>query len=340
MKAARVHEPGKIVIEDVPVPALGENDVLIQVHHAGICGTDVGVYHGYVPAKLPVTLGHEFSGTIANLGSPGLGGFKEGDPVTAPGGWSCGSCEHCQKGKPQYCRDRNALGRTVDGCMAEFVRMDYRVVYRLPSHVPLDEGQNFLNIACVVRGVKKVPSQLCKKVVVFGAGNMGLIMLQILKAAGASQVIMVDAIPFRLEMARKLGASHVVNVMEGDSVQKIRDVFPKGADVVVEATGSPSAFQNACDVLKEGGALVIIGIYGKKIKELDLSFLYNKEPVIYGSKGGEEGYEEALQLLDDKKLQITPMITHRFPLEETAKGFGVFEDKDANALRILIEPSA
>ena len=181
---------------------------------------------------------------------------------------------------------------------------------------------------------------MCKKVVVFGAGNMGLIMLQVLKAAGASQVIMVDAIPFRLEMARKLGAGHVVNVTDGDSVQKIRDVFPKGADVVVEATGNPSAFQNACDVLKEGGALVIIGIYGKKIKELDLSFLYNKEPMIYGSKGGEEGYEEALQLLEDKKLRITPMITHRFPLGETAKGFAVFEDKNANALRILIEPSA
>ena len=123
-------------------------------------------------------------------------------------------------------------------------------------------------------------------------------------------------------------------------VRKIRDAFPNGADVVVEATGNTAAFQNACEVLKEGGALVVVGMYSKKVKEMDLSFFYSKEPTLYGSKGGEEGYEDALQLLEDKKLQITPMITHRFPLSETAKGFSVFEDKDAQALRVLIEPCA
>jgi L-iditol 2-dehydrogenase len=338
MKAARIHEPGKIVIEEVPIPQLGEKDVLIKVHRVGICGTDVGVYHGYVPAKLPVTLGHEFSGTIAKLGSPSLGGFWEGIPVTAVGGWSCGTCEYCQKGTPQFCKERNALGRTVDGCMAEYVKMDYRVVYRLPPNVSFDEGQNFLNIANVVRGYKKVPLQMGKRVVIFGAGNIGLIMLQVLKAAGAFQVIVVDAIDFRLEMAKKFGASHIVNVMQGDPVQKILDVFPNGGEVVVDATGNPSAFQNACSVIKEGGALIVIGMFSQKVKELDLSFLYQKEPVIYGLKGGEEGYQEALKLLEEKRLNITPMITHRFPLEETAKGFKTFENKGENALRILIEP--
>src|SRR4030042_3170250 len=104
MKAARVHEPGKIVIEEVPVPTLGEKEVLIKVHRAGICGTDVGVMHGYVPAKLPVTVGHEFSGTIAKLGSPSLGGFREGDPVSAAGGGGCGECEFCRQGKARFCR--------------------------------------------------------------------------------------------------------------------------------------------------------------------------------------------------------------------------------------------
>lgn len=339
MKAARVHEPGKIVIEEVPIPKLGEKDVLIKVHRVGICGTDVGVYHGYAPAKLPVTLGHEFSGTITKLGSPSLSGFKEGDPVSAVGGWSCGTCEYCQKGTPQFCKERRALGRTVDGCMAEYVKMDYRVVYRLPPNVSLDEGQNFLNIANVVRAYKKVPLQVGKRVVIFGAGNIGLIMLQVLRIGGASQVIAVDSIDFRLEMAKRFGAGHIVNVMQGSPVQKILDLFSNGADVVVEATGNPLSFQNACDVVKEGGALIVIGIFSKKIKEVDLSFLYQKEPVIYGSKGGEEGYEEALKLLEEKRLNITSMITHRFPLEETTKGFKTFEDKGENALRILIEPS-
>ncbi|MFC1861964.1 zinc-binding dehydrogenase [Chloroflexota bacterium] len=339
MKAARVHEQGKIVMEEVPLPELGENDVCIKVHSAGICGTDAGVLHGYVPAKLPVTLGHEFSGTVAKLGSPSLGGFKVGDPVSAAGGWGCGECEFCRKGMVRFCKLRSGLGRTVDGCMAEFVKIDYRVVYRLPPNVPFEESQNFLNIACAVRAFKKAPLQLDNKVVIFGAGNMGLIMLQVIKLAGVSQVIMVDTIDFRLQIAKEFGATHIVNVTQENPVKVILELFPGGADVVMEATGNPLSFVNACAVIKAGGILVSVGMFSDKVKELDLSFLYQKEPIIYGTNGGEEGYHEALLLLGEKRLEIAPMITHRFPLEDTAKGFKTFDDKTANALRIVIEPS-
>lgn len=338
MKAARVHGRGKIVIEEVALPKLGKRDVLIEVHRAGICGTDDGVLHGYVPAKFPVTLGHEFSGTIAKLGSSSLGGLKEGDSVSAAGGWGCGECEFCQNGMSRFCKHRNALGRTEDGCMAEFVKVDFGVVYKLPPNVSFDEGQNFLNIACAVRAFKKVPLQLANKAVIFGAGNMGLIMLQILKLAGASQVIVADTIDFRLEMAKKFGAKHVLNMIQENAVKAILELFPNGADVVMEATGNPLSFPNACNVVKAGGALVSIGIFPDKIKELDISFLYQKEATIYGTTGGEQEYQAAIQLLGEKRLKIIPMITHRFALEDTAKGFKTFEDKAANALRIVIEP--
>ncbi len=337
MKAARVYEPGKIVVENIPIPELGEKDVLIKIHRVGLCGTDAGVLHGYVPSKLPVTLGHEFSGTIVQLGSAGLGGFKEGDPVSAVGGWSCGTCEFCLRALPQHCKTRNALGRTQDGCIAEYLRMNVRAVHRLPSNVSFDEGQNFLNIANVVRAYKKVPLQIGKQVVVFGAGNVGLLLLQVLKAAGAYQVLVADAINFRLELAKKMGASHVVNVLQGDPVQKILEIFPKGVDVAYEATGNTAAFQSACSVIREMGALVSMGMFSKKAKELDLSFLYKKETIVYGSTGGEEGYQEALRLLEEKKLNITSMITHRFPIEETAKAFETFDQKDEKTLRILID---
>jgi len=340
MKAARVHEPGKIVIEEVPVPLLGEKEVLIKVHRAGICGTDVGVMHGYVPAKFPLTVGHEFSGTIAKLGSPSLGGLREGEPVAASAGWGCGNCELCQSGMGSFCKNRVSLGRNSDGCMAEFVKVDYRVVFPLPPDVSLDEAQNFLNIACAIQGFKKVPLQLGKRVAIFGAGNMGLIMLQILKLTGAYEAVAVDAIDFRLEMAKKFGADHVVNVMRDNPVKTILGWYPDGADVVVEATGNPLSFQNACDVIKANGALISIGIFSRKVKELDLSFLYYKEPVIYGSKGAEGGYQEAIQLLGKRKLQIKPMITHRFPLDETAKGFKTLEEQADKALRVVIEPCA
>jgi len=338
MKAARFHGIGKIVIEDVPLPRLETKDVLIQVHRAGICGSDVGILHGYSPAKFPITAGHEFSGTIAKLGSPSLGGLKEGEHVIASGGWGCGTCELCQKGMGPFCKNRTSLGRNADGCFAEFVKVDHRAVHRLPSNVSLDEAQNLLNIACVVRGFKKVPLQLGNTVVVFGPGNMGLIMLQLLKLAGAYRAIMVGTRDFRLEMAKKFGANHVVNVRRDDPVKTILGWYTDGADVVVEATGNGPSFQSCCNVVKAKGAIVSLGIFSDRAREFDLSFLYLKEPVIYGSKGGDGCHEEAIQLLEEKRLQIAPMITHRFPLEKAAEAFKTFEDKVENAIRIVIEP--
>ena len=124
MKAARVHEPGNIVIEEIPIPELKEHEILMKVHRAGICGTDVGVVHGYASARYPVTLGHEFSGTIAGLGSTALTDFKEGDPVVCGGGWGCGECKLCHRGMGLHCKNRFSLGRNVDVCIAEVVKVD------------------------------------------------------------------------------------------------------------------------------------------------------------------------------------------------------------------------
>lgn len=339
MKAARVYELGKILIEEVPIPEPGPGEVLIKVHRVGLCGTDVGIKNGHVSAKFPVTLGHEFSGTIAALGTPGLGGLRQGEPVTAAGGWGCGECEFCKTGRQAYCKNRDSLGRTVDGCMAEFVKVNHRAVYRLPRGVTFDEGQNMLNIACVLRAFKKVPLQLGKTVAVFGPGNAGLIMLQVLKMAGAYEAVMVGTRDFRLEMAKSFGATHVVNVKRESAAETILGWYPDGMDVVVEAAGSTSALQDCFGVLKSGGSMIAFGMFGDRIKEFDPSFLYLKEPIIYGSKGGAGSYQEAVQVLEEKRLEIVPMITHRFPLEETAEAFRTFEEKVPDALRIVIEPS-
>ncbi len=340
MKALRVYEKNKLVVEEVPVPKLEPHEVLIKVHRTGICGTDVGVLHGYIPAKFPVTLGHEFSGTIAQLGKPSLGELKVGDPVAASGGWGCGVCDLCQKGLAPFCKSRISLGRNADGCMAEYVKVDYRVVHPLPPRVSLDEAQNFVNIACVLRGIQKLPMPLGQTAVVFGPGNMGFIVLQVLSLAGVFQTVIVGRRDFRLEIARKLGATHTINEAKEEPVSSILSLYPQGVDIVVEASGNPACFVSSCQVVKSKGAILSYGIYSQKIKELDLAFLYNKEPMILGSKGGEGGYSLALILLAEKKLQLLPMITHRFSLDEGARAFQTLEDRNTNALRVLIEPFA
>jgi threonine dehydrogenase-like Zn-dependent dehydrogenase len=336
MKAARVRELGKIVIEDVPIPELDEKEILIAVHRAGICGTDVGVVDGHVSAKYPVTLGHEFSGTIAKLGNPSLTAFKEGDPVISGGGWGCGECELCQ-GLGLYCKNRFSLGRNVDGCMAEFVKVDYRVVQKMPENVSFDEAQNTVNIACALRAVKKIDLRKVKTAAVFGPGNAGLIILQLLKLGGVDKVMMAGTRDFRLDMAKSFGCDVVVNVKREDPVEAILKWFPDGVDAVFESSGTAKALQSSFSVIKSNGSIVVFGIISEKIKDFDPSFLYYKEPVIYGSKGASGAYNETITLLKEKKLSILPMITHRFSLEDTAKAFKVFEDKISDALRIVID---
>ncbi len=248
MKAARVHERGKIVIEDVPIPEVNEKEVLIAVHRVGICGTDVGVVDGHVSACYPVTLGHESSGVIAKLGSPSMTDFKEGDPVISGGGWGCGECELCRQGQGLYCRNRFSLGRNVDGCMAEYMKVDYRAVRKVPATVSLDEAQNTVNIACALRAVRKLDLRQVNTAAVFGPGNAGLIILQLLKMGGVEKVVMVGTRDFRLETARRFGADVVVNVKKEDPVKAILDRFPYGVDAVFESSGQAAALQSAFNV--------------------------------------------------------------------------------------------
>lgn len=338
MKAARLHQPGKVHVEEVPVPNPSRSQVLIKVERAGICGTDIGVLHGYVPAKLPVTMGHEFAGTVAVLGSPGLGGLKVGDAVFAAGGWGCGECEFCRQGAARFCRQRRALGRTVDGCFAEYVIADCKVVWKMPPGVSLDEAQNFLNVSVVLHALKKARHPLAARAVVFGAGNIGLVATQVLNLAGASEIVMVGTRDSRLDLARRFGAKHSVNVRNVNPVSFISSLWPDGADLVIEATGDTGSFASACQVIRPGGEMISIGVFSQRIKELDLSFLYAREAAIYGSSGGEDGYEDAISLLGGRKLSIAPMITHRFTLEDAPRALATFEDKSADAARIVIQP--
>jgi threonine dehydrogenase-like Zn-dependent dehydrogenase len=161
--------------------------------------------------------------------------------------------------------------------------------------------------------------------------------LQLLKMGGVAKVVIAGTRDFRLEMARRFGADDVVNIRKEPPVKAIMGWFPSGVDAVFESSGTTGGLQSAFDIIRSNGSIVVFSIITDKMKEFDPSFLYLKEPIIYGSKGAAGAFPEAIRLLEEKRLQILPMITHRFPLEETAKAFKVFEDKIADALRIVID---
>ena len=252
-----------------------------------------GVVDGHVSAKLPVTLGHEFSGTVAKVGNPRLTDLQEGEPVVSAGSWGCGECELCRKGMDLNCLNRRSLGRSIDGCMAEYIKVDYRAVKKLPPNVTQEEAQNIVNIACALRAVRKLDLSKIKTAAVFGPGNAGLIILQLLKLGGVEKTVMVGTRDFRLEMAKRFGADDVVNVRQEDPVKKIMGLYPYGVDAAFESSGMAAGLQGAFDVIRSNGAVVVFGIIGERMKDFDPSFLYLKEPIIYGSKGASGAFDDA-----------------------------------------------
>jgi threonine dehydrogenase-like Zn-dependent dehydrogenase len=300
----------------------------------GICGTDVGVVDGHVSATYPVTLGHEYSGVVAKVGSTKvMPHLREGDPVVSGGGYGCGECELCRQGMDLYCTNRRSLGRNFDGCMAEYIKVDYRSVSKLPPAVSLDEAQNIVNIGCAVRAVRKLDLAKIKTAAVIGPGNAGLMILQLLKMGGVGKVVMAGTRDFRLEMARSFGADEAVNIRREDLGKKIAGWF-LGVDAVSSPPARPAGSRAPSTSSGPTGRSWCSASH-RQMKEFDL-VLYQRSRSSTAPRARQEP-SRGHPLAGGEKPRILPMITHRFPLEETAKAFKVFSDKIADALRIVID---
>jgi threonine dehydrogenase-like Zn-dependent dehydrogenase len=340
MKAAVLYEPKYLKIEEIERPSVGKDEVLIQVKKAGICGTDIGVFKGeHQPVELPRILGHEYSGVIAQLGSK-VQGLSEEDRVVSEASWGCGSCSYCLAGRPDKCQKRRALGRTVDGAFAEFVRVPASIVHKLPEGVSHEEGQLVVNLACTIRAVRRSQIVFGDHVVIIGSGQAALLLLQVTKLSGAGRVTMVGGErQRRLELAAELGADEVIQARSEEGQQRMEALAKDGAvDTVIEASGSPNQLERSMQLVKQGGKVVIFSIFSEKVKPLDANLLYHKELNLCGSRGGAGCYGVALDLLQKKRVRIKPMISHDFPLENVDEGMRAMLERDPSVVRITVTP--
>ena len=324
MKAAVFHGKEKgMVIEEVPIPEYGENDVLVKVAACGLCRTDLHYIKGLPTAmKPPIILGHEISGVVDKIGA-NVKNFKEGDRVLIPPVFACGVCEYCRSGRGTICAKQTMVGNHRNGGFAEYISVPASDIFDLPEPIPLLEGSIISDAistpyhAVVNRGQVK-PGE---NVLVIGCGGVGLSTVQMASVAGGN-VIAVDIFDEKLAKAKELGAIMTFNGKTTENLPKaIKKAIGGGVDIAFEVIGNPSTIEQAFKSLKWGGRLIQVG-YTHKDVSLNAGKIMFCEMQVQGSLGcGLQDYPKLIQMIRYGKFKVKEMVTHRFTLDNIMEGF-------------------
>lgn len=336
MKAVVLERPHEAEVKDVPTPTPGAGEVIVQVKACGICGTDLHIFDGdFPPSRFPLIPGHELSGVIAGVGR-GVRDVHEGDRVTVDPGLFCGECYFCRTLHGNLCERWGAIGVTTDGGFAEYVRAPAKNVYLLPEGMSFAEGAFVEPLACVTWALKRMPVAVGDEVLIFGAGPMGLLLLQAVKHDGAGTVAMVDLKENRLAVARELGADLATSPGPG-LVETLRGRHSRGFDVVIDATGNPRVVEDAFTHTKRGGRLLIFGVSpGGARASFEPYKVYNDDMTIYGSMAVNYTFLPTIQFLEGGAVRVRPVLTHTLPLDQYLNALATF--RRGESLKIQLTP--
>jgi 2-desacetyl-2-hydroxyethyl bacteriochlorophyllide A dehydrogenase len=330
MRAAVINTPGDIEVRDVPDPTPGPGDVLVRVGACGVCGTDLHIADGeFPPTPYPIVPGHEFSGEIVAV-APDAGDIaRVGDRVAVDPSLFCGRCAECRRGRGNLCENWGATGDTVDGAFAEYVKVPAHTVYRMPDHLSWTDGALVEPVSCAVHGVERFGVTVGERILVIGAGTMGLLILQLLVRSGA-EVSVVDRNTARLPLAAELGAHATAESVE------VLDAPP--FDAAVDVTGAPQAIEAAFGALRRGGRLQIFGVAAAEATiGLSPFRIYNDEITIVGSMAVLNSYGKALDLVASGSVDTKPLVTHTLPLDQFPHALQ--NVRDGVGLKVQVDPS-
>jgi 2-desacetyl-2-hydroxyethyl bacteriochlorophyllide A dehydrogenase len=331
MKAVIVERPGVVRVDDVPEPTYGSNEVLIEVGACGICGTDIHILDGeFPPTKYPIVPGHEFGGTVREVGSD-VQGIAVGDRVGVDPSLPCGACYFCQRGQVNLCERWRAVGVAGhQGGFAEYVSVPVTSVYPLPKGMDDKAAALIEPVSCVVHGFDLLQPRVGATYLIYGAGPMGLQNAQVARYYGASVVAIVDINPKRQEIARSFGFDVV-----GSSLDEVKQVAPRGFDNVIEATGRTKVAEKAIDAVIRRGKLLLFGVCppGERAA-YDPFKIYNEEITILGTMAVLQSYGPAIDIIAAGAIDTDKMVTHTFPIEAFAEAVELVRRGDGLKVQI------
>ena len=335
MKAVVIAAPGQVTCIEVPTPEPSRGQVLIQVAAAGLCGTDLHIYHGDYMARYPIVPGHEFSGTIAALGED-VDDLEVGQRVAADPNVFCHQCANCRRQMHNQCLNLTAVGVNFDGAFADYVVVPRDVVYAI-GDLSFERAAFIEPLSCVVYAMQRARPAPGDNVLLFGAGPMGCLLAQMLRRNGAAQVTVVDRSENRLQLAEELGANHTV-LADKEQDARLGEICSDGYDFVIDATGVPQVVERAFSYLRPRGTMFVFGVCPTHAQiNITPYDVFRNDWRIIGSFALCYTFHEAISLLQNGAVQVEPLISHRLPLDQAAAAFTSIQ-RDPSRMKILIEP--
>jgi 2-desacetyl-2-hydroxyethyl bacteriochlorophyllide A dehydrogenase len=339
MRTAVLQAPRKLDLVDRPKPVAGSGEVVVRTAATAVCHTDLSIYVGEHPGvKYPVVMGHESTGVIDSLGE-GVSEVRPGQHVIINPIIACGRCDQCLRGAGNLCRVAGLFGREVEGSLSQYVKLQSQYVHVLPPRLPLEQATIIETLATVRHAQHRVGVATAESVVVLGQGTAGLLHTRLAVLTGAMPVIAVSRTRWKLEMAERMGAHHVVESSVDKAVEEVRRLTGgKGADVVIDAAGSAETLRSAMDMLRPGGRFSAFAVSHETVRGFSTFPLYFGEISIIGSRAlTPQDMNPSIQLIASGAVDVSGFITAKYPLTDSAAAFEEYERNPSRILRIVID---
>lgn len=336
MRAAVFEGSGILKIKDVEVPVIKkQDDLIVEIEMCSICGTDVHIMSvppGYI-AEPGTILGHELVGKVIEIGDD-VKTLKIGDRVVTNPNDYCGVCTYCQHNLPNLCENIIPMGIGADGGFAEYVRVSEKVAHKISDDLPSEIAAFAEPLACLINGKNKIPVSPGDSVLIMGAGAIGLMFTQVIKACGAHPVIVSEPAEMRRDFAKKCGADFVVNPTEDDLESFVHSKTGVGVDYAIDVVGTQ--IWEGVKAVRKGGTVLLFGFNGKAKPCFEQYHITNREVSVLGTWIANASFPQAVKILESDVLNLKPLITHVLPLEKTGEGIEIL--RRGEGIEILIDP--